>query len=59
MLDGDQVGLVGHDLGQVLVGAGDLVDQGRRVLGQPGAPLHRGFEVGGREALAAWDRDIA
>src|SRR5271170_6989985 len=35
-----QVGLIGHDLADVLVGAGILVDQGGGRSGVPGLALH-------------------
>ena len=44
VLDGDEVGLVGHDLIDVLVGAGVFVDEGLGVLVVPRLALHLGTQ---------------
>src|SRR5262245_7379071 len=46
-----EVGLVGHDLVDVLVGGGDLVQQGFGPLGQPHLAGHLGGQIGGGEQL--------
>src|SRR6266851_7813139 len=49
--DLDEVGLVGHDLIDVLVGRGDLVHQRLGPVGQPHLALHLVYQVGGGEQL--------
>lgn len=49
--DFHQVGLVGHDLVDVLVGGGDLIHEGFGPLGQPHLAGHLGSQISGGEQL--------
>src|SRR3954469_2026514 len=52
VLDRHEVGLVAHDLFDVLVGGGGLVDQPFGAPAQPDAPLHRRRQLVERDLLA-------